>query len=192
MIIPDAVTRQLPIRGSAPCWDRILGVANRKDRPFITGDSRPIKALKALLRSGALAAGLLENACGPGPGDPLRLEVVRTLARSLKGELEALAALADKETSVCIEVVEGALRAADVANLAACTLPELVETGIPRAAAATYLAAGTVQALGALAEADVEDTCKHHAQNALKDVRGAEWRARLAARQVEEFMGKSG
>lgn len=148
--------------------------------------------LAPLLHSTVLAAELLENACAPRSGDPLRLEVVRMLARDLKGELEALTTLADEETSLYIGVVEGALRAADVANLAACTLPELLATGLPRAAAAAYLAAGTAQALGALAEADVGDAGEYHAQNALKDVRGAAWRARLAARQTEEFMGKEG
>src|SRR5829696_2558687 len=64
--------------------------------------------------------------CAAGSGDPLRLEVIRTLARDLKEELEALAALAEVETGASrIEAVEGALRAADVANLAACVVPEL-------------------------------------------------------------------
>ena len=162
-----------------------------EDQPCIAGGPHQV-TLAPLLCGAALAAELLENACAPGSGDPLRLEVVRTLARELKGELEALATLADGETRVRIEVVEGALRAADVANLAACTLPELLGTGVPRAAAAAYLAAGIAQALGALAEADIEDAHEYHAQNALKDVRGAAWRARLAARQAEELMGKEG
>jgi hypothetical protein len=118
----------------------------------------------------------------------LRLEVVRTLARDLAEELEALSALADDATAT----VEGALRAADVANLAACTTPELLETAASRAAAAAYLAAGAVRALGILADADVVDPheelngeCK---QNLSKDARGAVWRAQLAVRQVDEFM----
>jgi len=67
-----------------------------------------------------MAAGLLEEACAPGAGDPLRLEVVRTLARDLAGELQALSVPADSE----IGAVEGALRATDLANLATCAVPE--------------------------------------------------------------------
>ena len=67
------------------------------------------------LRGAALAARLLEATCAQAPGDPVRLDVVRMLARGLRVEIEVLADLADRETAV----VEGALRAADVANLAA-------------------------------------------------------------------------
>ncbi len=135
---------------------------------------------------------MLENACAPGSGDPLRLEVVRTLARDLKRELEALAASANAGRGAAwIEGVEGALRAADVANLAACTVPELLETRIPEATAATHLAAGAARALGALVEAGAEDAHGDHALNVLKDARGAVWRARLAARQVDQFLGKA-
>ncbi len=135
---------------------------------------------------------MLEKACAPGSGDPLRLEVVRTLARDLKGELEALVASADAGTGATqIEEVEGALRAADVANLAACTVPVLLRTCVPEAAAAAHLAAGAARALGALVEVEIEDARGDHAQNVLKDARGAAWRARLAARQVDEFLGKA-
>ena len=121
----------------------------------------------------------------------MRLEVVRTLAQDLKMELEALTALANAGTGTAwAEEVEGALRAADVANLAACTVPVLLKPGVREAAAAAHLAAGAARALGALVEA--EETQGYHAQNALKDVRGAAWRARLAARQAEELMGKGG
>jgi len=136
------------------------------------------------LRSAALAADLLAGACAPGAGDPLRLEVVRTLARDLSAELEALAVLAEDETVV----VEGALRAADVANLAACAVPELLEASTPQAGAAVYLAAGAVQALSTLAEARAGDAHGQHEQNILRDVRGTVWRARLAVRQVDEFL----
>ena len=144
------------------------------------------------LRTAAQAAGLLEKACAPGSGDPLRLEVVRTLAQDLKGELEALAASANAGTGAAqIEGVEGALRAADVANLAACTVPELFRTCVPEVAVAAHLAAGAARALGALVEVEIEDARGDHAQNVLKDARGAAWRARLAARQVDEFLGKA-
>jgi hypothetical protein len=143
------------------------------------------------LRGAALAAGQLEEACTPGSGDPLRLEVVRTLARDLAEELEALSALDDDATAT----IEGALRAADVANLAACTTPELLETAASRAAAAAYLAAGAVRALGILADAGVGDAHEEpngeYEQNLSKDARGAVWRAQLAMRQVDEFMETS-
>jgi hypothetical protein len=118
----------------------------------------------------------------------LRLEVVRTLARDLAEELEALAVL-DDDT---IATVEGALRAADVANLAACTVPELLDTAATRAAAAAYLAAGAVRALGILADGAVSDahekTHGEYEQNLSKDAWEAVWRAQLAVRQVDEFI----
>ena len=121
----------------------------------------------------------------------MRLEVVRTLARDLAEELEALSALDDDVTAT----VEGALRAADVANLAACTAPELLEATTTRAAAAAYLAAGAVRALGILADAGVgnahEEPNGEYEQNLSKDARGAVWRAQLAVRQVDEFMEMS-
>ncbi len=142
------------------------------------------------MRGAALAAGLLENACAPGSGDRLRLEILRTLVRDLKEELEILATLADGEAGTArIEAVEGALRAADVANLAACAVPELPYARAPQAAAATYLAAGAVRALAYLIEADTENSHECQAPYALKDIRGAAWRARLAVRQVDEFSG---
>ena len=130
----------------------------------------------------------------PGPGDPLRLEVVRTLARDLAEELEALAVLDDDTTATVdtIATVEGALRAADVANLAACTVPELLDTAATRAAAAAYLAAGAVRALGILADGAVSDahekTHGEYEQNLSKDAWEAVWRAQLAVRQVDEFI----
>jgi hypothetical protein len=116
------------------------------------------------------------------------------LARDLKEELEALATLADEETSAAgvVEGVEGALRAADVANLAACTVPELLEAHVLEAAAAAHLASGAARALGALVEIGAGDTHEYHTSYALKDARSAVWRARLAVRQVDEFLGKAG
>ena len=146
------------------------------------------------LRGAALAARLLEDACVPGSGDPLRLQVVRTLARDLAEELEALAVLDDDTTATVdtIATVEGALRAADVANLAACIVPELLETASTEASAAAYLAAGAVRALGILADTAVGDAREEphgeYEQNLSKDARGAVWRAQLTVRQVDEFM----
>ena len=122
----------------------------------------------------------------------MRLEVVRTLARGLKEELEALTALTNAGTGAAwAEEIEGALRAADVANLAACTVPELLKPRVPKAAAAAQLAAGAARALGALIEVGVGEAQGYYAQNVLKDARGAAWRARLAARQVDELLGKA-
>jgi hypothetical protein len=167
-------------------WDRIRSMPAGEDRRRAAKSSRPHPA-EPPLRGAALAAGLLEEACAPESGDPLRLEVVRTLARDLAEELEALSALDDATATV-----EGALRAADVANLAACTAPELLETAAPRAVAAAHLAAGAVRALGVLADAGVGDAHEEphgeYKQNLSKDARGAVWRAQLAVRQVDEFM----
>lgn len=158
-------------------------MAAREEQPRNAGGPSP-------LHGAALAAGLLENACAPGLDGALRCEVVRDLARDLKEELEALSACTSEETSAAsLEVVEGALRAADVANLAASALPELPYSRVPEAAAAAHLAAGAARALVALAGAAANISSETgHAQNALKDVRGAAWRARLAAGQVDEIL----
>lgn len=135
-----------------------------------------------------MAAGLLEEACAPGAGDPLRLEVVRTLSRELAGELRALSVPADSETVA----VEGALWAA---NLAACVVPELTEARATQAAAAVSEAAGAARALCLLAEAGTAGTGAASGErmlNALGDVRGAAWRARLAVRQMDEFFESEG
>ncbi len=145
------------------------------------------------LRSAALAAELLERACAQGSGDPLRLEVVRALARDLREELESLALLTDKERGVALlEGVEGALRTADLASLAACAVPELPEARASEASAATHLAVGAAQALVALVEVGTRDMRGDHTKNALRDVRGVAWRARLASRQVDEFLEGGG
>jgi hypothetical protein len=160
-------------------------MAAREDQQNATKGSST--NLPVPLRVAALAAELLGDACAPEAGDPLRLQVVRTLARDLAGELTILASVADSS-----DVVEGALRAADIANLAACTAPELRKACAMQAAAAAQLATGSARALCALARACIEDApAGEYAQNALKDVRGALWRAQLAARQVDEFLGET-
>ena len=170
--------------------DRIRSVPAGEDKQRANKSPRP-RPSEPPLRGAALAARLLVDACVPESGDPLRLEVVRTLARDLAEELEALAVLNDDATAT----VEGALRAADVANLAACTTPDLLETAATRAAAAAYLAAGAVRALGILADTTVgyahEEPHGEYEQNLSKDARGAVWRAQLAVQQVDEFMETS-
>ena len=172
---------------ASAAWDRIPGVVSKKSQQNAAKGSSPDLPAEALLHSAALAAELLEAACAPGAGDPLRLDVVRTLARDLARELESLVAIADWTS-----VIEGALRAADVANLAACTAPELMELHAPQAVASTHLASGAARALCTFARASIGEVSGEHAQNALKDIRGAVWRARLAANQVDEFSGDPG
>ena len=140
------------------------------------------------LRGAALAAKLLEDTCAQGPGDHLRLGVVRMLAQDLRVEIEALADLADRETAA----VEGALRAADVANLAASALAELSGAQAPEVAASAHLAAGAARALHALAEATAARMPGERSLSAPADARGVAWRARLAARQVDESLGDKG
>ncbi len=60
------------------------------------------------------------------------------------------------------------------------------------AAATTHLAAGTAQALYALAGAGLRDGQGAYAQNILGDLQGAGWRARLAVRQADEFFEGEG
>lgn len=140
----------------------------------------------SIAAAGALAAALLEEACRRAPEDPLRAEVVGGLARSLRAELEALAGPAG-EISPADAGSEAALRAADVANLAASSLADLPGEDVPRAVAAAHLAAGAARALGALTETTRLDSDR--ARYALKDARSATWRARFAIRQTDEFLG---
>ena len=131
------------------------------------------------------AARLLEEAWASA-SDPLRAEVVRELARSLGEEIEALAGPAGR-TSPSDARFEAALRAADVANLAASSLADLPDEDVARAVAAACLAAGAARALVALAEASQLDG--DHERYALKDAGSATWRARFAVRQTDEFLG---
>lgn len=133
------------------------------------------------------AARLLEEAWA-NASDPLRAEVVRELARSLGDEIEALSNPAGR-TSPADARFEAALRAADVANLAASSLADLPDEDAPGAVAAACLAAGAARALVALAEAEASRLDGDHALYALKDARSAAWRARFAVRQTDEFLG---
>ena len=143
----------------------------------------------APLRGAALAAGLLDEAWSLPEPDPPRAGVTRELTQSLRAELEALAAAVDGPLATDVWV-EGALRAADVASLAAASLDELPEKHARTAAAATHLAAGAARALCALAgEAGPEG---EYAEYVLKDARSAAWRAGLAARQADEFLEGTG
>jgi hypothetical protein len=131
--------------------------------------------------AGALAAGLLADACRPHAEGSPRLEVVRALALDLGRRLEALAAEDDAADSL----VEAALACADLATLAACTLPALFGDDRPLATAAVHLAAGTTLALIPLVEAEAVTLEEPSAENMLRDARSARWRADLARKQIE-------
>ncbi len=130
--------------------------------------------------AGALAAGLLVDACRPHSEDSLRLEVVKNLALDLGHRLEILAG----EGTSTDSLIEAALACADLATLAACNLPALPDGEKPLAAAATHLAAGTTRALISLVESETGTLDEAHAENTLKDARSAVWRADLAVRQL--------
>ncbi len=165
-------------------WVRMRAVVAR-GREKATGSLRRVGAP---LRGAALAAGLLEEACSL-PEPSLRSGVTRGLARSLRAELEALAGAVDGPSAVDVGL-EGALRAADVANLAAAYLDELSEENARTAVAAAHLAAGAARALCALV--GEAGTGGERAEYVLKDARAAAWRAGLAARQADEALGGKG
>jgi hypothetical protein len=129
--------------------------------------------------AGALASGLLVAACGTDPENSLRLEVVRDLALDLGHRLEVLAG-EDAPDSL----VEAALTCADLATLAACNLSVLPDK--PLATAAVHLAAGATRALIPLVEKEAAALEGAGAEYTLKDARSANWRADLAARQLED------
>lgn len=134
--------------------------------------------------AGALAAGLLVESCRTTSDGSLSLEVVRDLALDLERRLDALSH-SDEAPQPPDSLVEAALACADLATLAACNLPGLPGDGEPLAAAAVHLAAGAARSLAVLVEARTLEGA--HAENALRDARGALWRADLAVRQTEEY-----
>ena len=132
--------------------------------------------------AGALAAGLLADACGPHAENSLHLEVVRDLALDLGRRLEVLAG----EDSRADSLVEAALACADLATLAACNVPALPESDRPLAAAATHLAAGATRAIITLVEPEAGTLSEVYAENTLRDARSARWRADLAVGQIAD------
>ena len=138
--------------------------------------------------AGALAAGLLVESCRTTSDGSLSLEVVRDLALDLERRLAALSLPGEDHPPDSL--VEAALACADLATLAACNLSVLSEDGDePLAAAAVHLAAGAARALAVLVEARAGSLDGTHAENALRDARGALWRADLAVRQIQELRG---
>jgi hypothetical protein len=132
--------------------------------------------------AGALAAGLLADACVPHAENSLHLEVVRDLALDLGCRLEVLAG----EDFASDSLVEAALACADLATLAACNVPALPDGDRPLAAAATHLAAGATRAIITLVESEAGSLSEVHAENTLRDARSARWRADLAVGQIAD------
>lgn len=167
------------MRGVERDAERFAGLP--PDRAGLT----PVPDTPDPVSAGIRAAGLLEGACRSAlePTNSLQLEVVRDLALDIRRQLDALAGL-DDAPDVLAEV---ALRSADLANLAACNVSKLPPEEAPRAVAAARLAAGAVRDLRSLVETDSIDLDDEHAENLLRDVRSAAWRAEFAARQVDWF-----
>jgi hypothetical protein len=139
------------------------------------------------ISSGARAAGLLVDACRKAPEQSsLRFEVVRDLASDIERQLDALARSIGEDACAVDLLVEATLLCADLVTLAACNAREL------RPGAGTtvvHLSSGAARALGLLVEAGSQDLAEEHAENSLRDVRGAGWRVDLAVRQLDETPG---
>lgn len=131
--------------------------------------------------AGAMAAGLLVDACGPSPNNTLRMEVVRELALDLGRRLEALSGSESTDA-----LIEAAQACSDLATLAACNIQDLTEEGTPLATAAVHLAAGATRALISLSESKTGSRDEANAENTRRDARSAGWRADLAVRQIED------
>ena len=141
---------------------------------------------RTLADAGALAAGLLAESCRKNSDDPLSLGVIKDLALDLERRLDSLSRL-EEDPQPPDSLVEAALACADLATLAACNLSRLSDDGEPLATAAVHLAAGATRALTILVEARTWVLEGTHAENTLRDARGALWRADLAVRQTEEL-----
>ena len=136
--------------------------------------------------AGALAACLLVEGCRMNADGSPNLGVVSDLALDLERRLDALSRL-EEDPQPPDSLVEAALACADLATLAACNLSRLSDDGEPLATAAVHLAAGATRALTILVEARTWILEGTHAENTLRDARGALWRADLAVRQIEEL-----
>ena len=135
---------------------------------------------------GALAAALLAESCHTTRGENPSLGIVCDLALDLERRLAALSRSDSGAGEPPDSLIEAALACADLATLAACNRSALPKTGEPLAVAATHLAAGAARALVALAESRAGALDLTHAENVLRDARGARWRTDLAVRQVDE------
>ena len=146
--------------------------------------------IRPLITAGSSAAELLETACERGldTQDAKRISLVRDLAGDIRDQLEGLANSATGESNLDL-ISETAIRCADLANLAACNLDGLPAKEALRAAAGVHLAAGAVNALRLLAEG--ETSGQETGSAAMRDVRGAGWRADLTVRQAKEFLAST-
>lgn len=167
-----------------------------RERPRVAAQDGGGGCLAALA-----AAAMLERACRDRMGQEaeqaagrlgLYLESVEGLSGDLGLELAALSNAMEAETpeaaSLGAALVSAALRAADLATLAACALPELPQESPAyfRAAAAARLASAAAQSLV------LEHRALGHPEDyEARDLGGAEWRSGLAARQVEEALQES-
>lgn len=142
------------------------------------------------LQTAALAAATLEGACRGYSASPdeerlgLYLQSVGELAGDIRRDLSSLS----QRPEVTAEaLVSAALRGADLATLAACALPELPPDSpvYLRVEASARLASAATRSLvlehGAL---ELEVASRGYES---RDLRGAEWRADLAARQIEDM-----
>ena len=138
------------------------------------------------ISSGVRAATLLEESCRQAPGSPdaARIDVVRELALDLGRQFETLSDLAGEDVAPDV-LAEAAICCADLANLAACNAPDLPPDAAKHATEAARMAARAVEVLGPMVEAGIGDLEPVHAENLLRDVRSARWRAGFAARLVE-------
>ena len=158
--------------------------------PASLGEYRSLLDAGAVaITSGARAAGFLGDACRAAPSQSsLQLGVVRDLASDIERQLDASARSIGEDASAVDLLVEAALLCADLANLAACNAQQL------RPGAGTtvvHLASGAARALRILVEAGSESLGEEHAENSLRDVRGAGWRVDLAVRQLDESLGEA-
>lgn len=154
------------------------------------------------LRSAAEAAAMLEHACDlrpqVGPTQDPRFEATARLARGSEEDLvalaDALAGAGATTVATAVATVEGALLAADLANLAVCAAPGLPDGSDARVAAlaAAHLASGAARALHALVEeGSPSEETEDGGRYAGTDARSAVWRATIAARQADGLLGLS-
>lgn len=152
------------------------------------------KTLSPGVRTGVLAARMLEKACRDHDTTHderlgVYLESVGDLAHSLGRELETLDGddPGAQRGNLTVEAMlaGAALRTADLANLAACTLPELPGNGSSylRVSAVVRLAVGATGSI-ALERRSLGEPGNYEG----RDLRGAEWRASLASGQVEAML----
>ena len=144
------------------------------------------------ISDGVRAAALLEEACRSAQGSlkAQRIEVVRELALDLGRQLDALSDLAREDATPDV-LTEAAISCADLANLAACNAPDLPPDAALRVTEAARLAAYAAGALAPIVESGSRNLDVRHAENLLRDVRSAGWRATFAARITEGPGGES-